>query len=85
MPLTGTGRIVLAGVHVLHQAITEVQFRIGLMEIQGQQFVLIPIEEIVVMRYVHLPRAAVTDPVPRDLQGIPDLLQQREVQEAQGM
>ena len=83
MPLIETGVIVLAGVHVQLQIITEVQYRTDPMAIHRRRPVLIPIEEILVMRYVHLPRAEVTDLIPLDHQGIPDLHQQQEVQEVQ--
>ena len=83
MPLTETERIVLAGVHVLLQVITEVQFRTDLIAIHRRRHVLILIEEIPVMRCVHLPRAEVIDPVPLDHQDIPDPHRQQEVPEAQ--
>ena len=85
MLLTETGVIVLAEVHVQRQVITEVQYRTDPMAIHRQRPVLIPIEGILVMRCVHLPRAEVIDLVPRDHQGITDLHLQQEVPEAQVM
>lgn len=82
MLLTETGVIVLAEVHVQLQVITEVQYRTDHTAIHRLRPALIPIEEILVMRCVHLPRAEVTDLVPRDHLGIPDLHRQQEVQEA---
>jgi hypothetical protein len=67
MPLTETRVIVLAEVHVQLLVITEVLYRTDPMAIHRQQLVLIPIEEILVMRCVLLPRAEVTDQIHRDL------------------
>ena len=74
MLLTETGVIAPAEVHVQLQVITEVQYRTDPMAIQRRRPVLIPIEEILVMRCVHLPLAEVIDPVPRDHQGLQEVL-----------
>jgi hypothetical protein len=74
MQLTGTGRTVPAEVPVLLQVITEVLFRTDHIVIHHQRFdLIIPIEEIVVMRCDPLP-AEVTGLILRDHPGIQDPL-----------
>jgi hypothetical protein len=81
MPLTETGVIGLAGVHERLPVTTGVPCKTDPMANHRRQLVPIPIEEILVMRCVHLPQAEVTDLVPRDHQGIRDLLLQQEAPE----
>jgi len=81
MPLTETGVIALAEVLEPLPVTTGVAYRTDLTVIHHRLLALILIEEVLVMRYGHLPRAEVTDLVPRDHQGIRDLPLLQEVPE----
>ena len=81
MPLTETGVIVPAEVREPLPVTTGVACRTDLTVIHHRQLDPILIEEVLVTRYDHLPRTEVTDLVPRDHQGIRDLLLRQEVPE----